>query len=140
MNAGRGIRRSREVANISLRQLAKDIGISASYLSDVELDKRNISIDMAIRITAALYKYMGYQIRDRFDSILISAGLYTAERDCLVRLWKMSKGQHVANRSLRNYRAEIYEALYGELDRAITGEKYGNRYTQDIAVIGYTSA
>ena len=130
MGAGQRVRNSRLLAKVSLRQLAKDMGISASYLSDVENDNRKISFNMAIRITAALFKYLGGQVCSRFDLLLMGAGLYTSERDCLVRLWGMSHAQHVPNRTLRNYRAEIYEALYGELDRYILGEKHGNRYEQ----------
>lgn len=37
---GQEIRRLRTEAEITLRQFAKDLGISAPYLSDIELDRR----------------------------------------------------------------------------------------------------
>lgn len=43
LKAGEEIRREREVANISLRTLAKRMGFSAAYLSDMERGRRNWS-------------------------------------------------------------------------------------------------
>lgn len=46
------IRYARQDKNISLRELAKRIGISASYLSDVELGKRSMTNDHTLRLLA----------------------------------------------------------------------------------------
>lgn len=124
--AGERIRSYR--GKVSLRQLAKDIGISPSYLSDVERDRRKITFEMAIRICATLFKYNGQQIYHQFDLILRAARLYTSERDCLLRLFEKSAGDYSFNTTLHQYRFEIYIGLYGQLDEAITGEKDGNRY------------
>ncbi len=124
--AGERIRAYR--GDVTLRQLARDIGISAQYLSDVEHDNRKITFKMAIRIAAALFKYNGQVIYHQFDLILRAARLYTSERDCLLRLFEKSAGDYPKNTTLHRYRFEIYIGLYGELDEAITGEKDGNRY------------
>lgn len=94
-----------------------------------------------MRITSALYKYMGGAVHRRFDWLLIAAGLYTSERDCLVRLFGMSNakyrdGQQISD--LHKQQSEIYEALYGELDRRITGEKHGNMW-EEMKAIDYNS-
>lgn len=135
MSAGERIREDRLKADVSLRQLAEDIGISPSYLSDVEKDRRKMTVDMAMRITAAIFKHSkdeGY--RKRYDWLLLSAQIGTAERCCLENLFIISKGDYPKNRTLHKQRYNIYEALYGKLDRCILGEKYGNRYEQ----FGYT--
>ena len=75
-----------------------------------------------MRITAALYKYTGGSHCKMFDTILMRAGLLTSERDCLIRLWDKSQNDYEKNRTLFNYRNEIYSALYGELDSYIVGE------------------
>lgn len=134
MSAGRRIREDRIKAGISLRQLAKDIGISASYLSDVEKDRRRISLEMAMRITAELYRYIGGEIHKWFDWLLISAALFTPERGCLVRLWEKSKGDYPKNTTLYRYRSEIYEALYGELDGYINGNDQPNMFEMEEAL------
>ena len=47
---GRSIRRSRETAGLSLRSVADRVGVSASYLSDMELGRRRMSKDLAAEI------------------------------------------------------------------------------------------
>jgi len=131
MSAGERIREDRLQADVSLRQLAEDIGISGTYLSDVEKDRRKMTVDMATRITAAIFKHSadeGY--RKRYDWLLLSANIGTAERRCLENLFVISAGDYPTNKILHRERRNIYEALYGKLDRCILGEKYGNRYDQ----------
>jgi predicted transcriptional regulator len=43
LSIGEALRRERMKKKVSLRSLAKTLGISAAYLSDVELGKRNLS-------------------------------------------------------------------------------------------------
>lgn len=129
--AGEQIREDRLEVGVSLRQLAKDIGISASYLSDVEKERRKITRDMATRITAALFKHSkdeGY--RDRYDWLLAHAGCEISERWCLKELFELSIVNCSTNKHLYRQRQTIYDALYGELDRVILGAKFGNRYEQ----------
>jgi transcriptional regulator with XRE-family HTH domain len=126
--------RNQRLPHVSMRQLARDIGVSASYLSDVENDRRKISYQMAMRIAVALHKYVGGQVHHAFDVVLMLAGLLTAERDCLCRLWEMSGGDYPKNTTLYNYRGEIYEALYGELDRYINGDDEPNMFCQQQAL------
>lgn len=132
MSAGRRIREDRGKVKISLRQLAKDVGISPSYLSDIEKDRRKLNLNMTLKITAALYQYLGGDVHKRFDWLLISAGLYTSERGCLVRLWEISDSQYHKNATLYSLRSEIYEALYGELDRHINGVDSPNMFEMGI--------
>lgn len=83
---------------------------------------------MAMRITASLYQYVGGPVHQAFDVVLMLSGLLTPERDCLCRLWEMSAGDYPKNATLYGYRSEIYEALYGELDRYINGPDQPNMY------------
>lgn len=54
MKIGKNIRLLRKSANVTLRSFAEKIAISASFLSDVEREKSNPSIDMAERIADGL--------------------------------------------------------------------------------------
>ena len=51
---GATARLEREKSNISLRNLAKEMGISAPYLSDLERGNRNWSVKIARRYEKAL--------------------------------------------------------------------------------------
>lgn len=53
MTSGEQIRRKRERKNISLRALARQAGISAAYLSDIELGRRRLNESAAEKIGAA---------------------------------------------------------------------------------------
>lgn len=54
MKIGKNIRLLRKSAKVTLRSFAKKIAISPSFLSDVEREKSNPSIDMAERIADGL--------------------------------------------------------------------------------------
>ena len=54
LDGGNPIRVWREYKKIKLNELAKKVGISASYLSQIENGKRNPTIDKLKLITAAL--------------------------------------------------------------------------------------
>ncbi len=127
MGVGKFIRAKRQPF-VSMRKLAKDIGISASYLSDVETNKRKISRIMAMRVTAGLFRYTGGAVHTTFDTILMLSGLLTAERECLTRLYKMALGQNRTSLSLQLN--GIYEALYGELDCYVCGKDQPNMLEQ----------
>ena len=51
---GERLRELREAADISLRELAKDVGISAPFLSDVELGRRFPSDDILAKLAKSL--------------------------------------------------------------------------------------
>ena len=48
---GRSLRAARSACGVSLRELARRIGLSAAYLSDVERNKRNVT-----RMLLGLYR------------------------------------------------------------------------------------
>lgn len=53
---GKQMRALREETGRSLRSVASAIGISAPYLSDMELGRRGWSSDMILKVTSALNK------------------------------------------------------------------------------------
>jgi transcriptional regulator with XRE-family HTH domain len=53
-NLGEFIRQKREELDISLRELAKKIGVSAAFLSDIELGRRNPSDDVMKKLAREL--------------------------------------------------------------------------------------
>lgn len=64
MTIGQWIKEEREKAGLSIRQLAEKSGISLSYLSQIERDLKNPSIDILIKIGKTLDipmvgKYLG---------------------------------------------------------------------------------
>ena len=64
MTIGQWIKEEREKAGLSIRQLAAKSGISLSYLSQIERDLKNPSIDILIKIGKTLDipmvgKYLG---------------------------------------------------------------------------------
>jgi predicted transcriptional regulator len=50
------LRATRKAAGLSLREVARRCGISAAYLSDVELGRRNCSLDRCAELEAAIRK------------------------------------------------------------------------------------
>jgi len=116
---GRYIREKRR-PHLSLRSFAKQLGVSASYLSDIERGNRKISKDMVFRIVCALGRTVGGNTHEHYDLMLMHTGHLTAERECLTRLWKACKARS-ANPLFRRLEEQAYEALYGELDMAFYG-------------------
>ncbi len=54
MTLGEKIRELREKGDMSLRELAKTIGVSAPFLSDVELGRRHPSDELMVALAKAL--------------------------------------------------------------------------------------
>ena len=108
---------------IASRHGYKEIGVSASYLSDVERDRRTISREMAIRITRAFYDTIGGDYRDMYDALLGRAGLASPERICLLMLnGVFNEYKKMEQNYLEwSYHDEIERGLYGDLDKAIYG-------------------
>lgn len=87
--AGQYLRQKRIDAQYSsLRELARHLGLSASYMSDIERGKRPISHKLAARLSGALKG--GYSADDAgptvYDSILILNGTLSPERAALLDL------------------------------------------------------
>lgn len=64
MTIGQWIKEEREKAGLSIRQLADKVGVSNSYLSKIERDLKNPSIDLLAKIGKVLNipmvgKYLG---------------------------------------------------------------------------------
>lgn len=140
MAIGKYIREKRydREPRISLRQFAKELGVSASYLSDVENGRRKASKDMALRIAAALIKTKCCANRQEvFDRAILSSGHLTAERDCLNRLWGACevlttylghaiKDKKIATRIARfheQWEFEVHQALYHDFDRLLSDKQ-----------------
>lgn len=51
---GRWLREQREAADLTLREVARRLGVSAAYLSDVERGNRRCRIAFAVKFTDAL--------------------------------------------------------------------------------------
>lgn len=100
--------------NVSLRKLGEQIGISHSYLWDVERGNRNITIDMAQRIVAGLVILCGGDARQLYDNILIKAGLVSPEREALLELRARPSGV---------WRDVMDLGLYESLERHIKSER-----------------
>lgn len=70
---GAFLRRVREQKHISLRELAKKIGVSGAFLSDIELGRRFPSADkielLAKEIDVPLEELQGYDFRDEAEEI-----------------------------------------------------------------------
>jgi transcriptional regulator with XRE-family HTH domain len=112
IKVGQYIRQEREPF-MTLRSFAKKLGISASYLSDVERGNRKISKIMAMRIAIEMGKIRqhdpDYSAQLHYNKILELSGLMTPERRCLIKLWN-SGCSFTTNITL-----DIFDALFSEL-------------------------
>ncbi len=64
MKVGARIRTIREGRGISLRKLAKEVGVSASFISQVEQDKANPSVDSLQKIASILNVTCSYILEE----------------------------------------------------------------------------
>jgi len=119
MTLGQYIRKERE-PYMTLRAFAKELDVSASYLSDIELDRRNASKKTIEKIAAHLGRICGGNPYQRYDYMLEMAELMTPERRCLKVLWQ---GMKVVHRDPVLQERALYAqtALYGELDAVMFG-------------------
>lgn len=65
MNVGARVREARFLRGISLRNLAKKVGVSASFISQVEQDKCQPSLDTLQRIAESLGVTVGYLLESQ---------------------------------------------------------------------------
>lgn len=70
---GSHLRQIRETKNISLRELAKRIGVSGAFLSDIELGRRFPASDkiklLATELDVSLEELQKYDFRDEAEEI-----------------------------------------------------------------------
>jgi len=79
--------RNERINYMTLRSFAKELGVSASYLSDVERDHRKVSRDMVERIASTFMRVIGGKATGRYVAMLRLAGLITPEHECLLEVW-----------------------------------------------------
>lgn len=115
---GKYIREQREPF-ISLRGFAKQMNISASYLSDIELGKRSVSKAMVLRLCVGLGRVVDgdiYDIHRSYNEMLRLSGHLSRER-----VWLLTFVAEAADADvdvLETLVRSTYEALYEELDLA----------------------
>jgi transcriptional regulator with XRE-family HTH domain len=119
LTLGQYIRQER-INYMSLRSFAKELGVSASYLSDVERDKRTTSKKMLERIAVCFGRVIGGSHHRRYDMMLILSGQMTPERRELKILWSALRVL-TYDPIFKDWAAGAYDALYGELDIALYG-------------------
>ena len=107
--------RTERINYMTLRSFAKDLGVSASYLSDLERDNRKASKNMIMKIAATFKVAIGGSARQRYDRMLQLAGLMTHERRCLKVLWQGLKVL-TYDPMLQNWMDFAEESLYCEID------------------------
>ena len=105
---GQYIRAERE-PYMTLRAFAKELGVSASSLSDIELGRRKVNKKMLQMITCLIFHRVGGKLHERYNTLLRIAGLMSPERECLLNLWFSEKRFHVS---------KTHHALYHEIDTA----------------------
>jgi transcriptional regulator with XRE-family HTH domain len=77
---GEFIRKKRDEANISLRELARQIGITPPFLSDIELGRRNPSDDVLAKI-AGYFKLPIEELKKLDDRVTFSDLKRLIEKD-----------------------------------------------------------
>lgn len=115
-----GVIRKKREPHMGLREFAKKLDISASYLSDLERGKRDINKKMLVRICCELVRITGEDLHDLYDILLMVTGHLTPERTCLKSVWgtcKSRQEEEIFHR-MEHY---AYKALYDEIDIAFYG-------------------
>lgn len=103
---------------VSMREFAKEVGVSASYMSDIELDRRRVSKAMILKIARAFAVLVAGDRYKRYNIMLTKARLMTPERQCLLDITSASKIGGIIDLH-SDTKQQIYEALYGELNEII---------------------
>ena len=112
--------RNERINYMSLRSFAKELGVSASYLSDIERDRRNVNKAMIMRIAVSIGRTIGGGAHHRYDTMLRLSGLLTPERRCLKVLWQAMKVL-TYDPIFQDWANWAYDSLYEELDIALYG-------------------
>jgi transcriptional regulator with XRE-family HTH domain len=115
--------RNERINYMSLRSFAKELGVSASYLSDIELDRRKVSKQMAMRIAIVLgdIRSSDFSKHLHYNRILELADLLTPERKCLIEMWNGPES-YSANTTMN-----IFDALFGELNALKNAQTGGGK-------------
>ena len=105
LTLGEYIRAERQ-PSMSLRAFAKKLGVSASYLSDLELDRRKTNRPMIERIATTFRQTIGGSATERSVAMLRLSGLMTPEHECLLALWNHQESLSVA------VTLDVFEVLF----------------------------
>lgn len=114
LTLGQYVRQERE-PYMTLRSFAKELGVSASYLSDVELDRRKVNRDMVERIAITFRRLVGGSATERSIAMLRLSGLLMPEHECLISLWNVQESLSV------KVTLDIFEVLYRLDQETVTG-------------------
>lgn len=68
-NVGNKIRERRNFLKVTQENLANDINVSASFISDIENGRRKMSLETMIKISIALKKSLDYFILDNVKDV-----------------------------------------------------------------------
>jgi transcriptional regulator with XRE-family HTH domain len=103
---GSRIREVRKSKHLSQDALAEIINISPSHMSDIENGKKNISLDIFMRITEALQVSADWLLRTNIPSV---ANLQSGEIGEILSDCSVSEAQALI-KMLRNMKATLREA------------------------------
>lgn len=122
LTLGQYIRKER-INYMSLRSFAKELGVSASYLSDVELGRRKVNKDMVMRVAIQFSFIVGGSNHKRYDTMLSLSGLMTPERKCLIEVmeWLDCQRYDQHDPAALAYYGDCYDALYEKFDIGMYG-------------------
>lgn len=70
-NVGNKIRERRNFLKITQENLANDIGVSASFISDIENGRRKMSLETIIKISITLKTSLDYFVLDNVKDIKV---------------------------------------------------------------------
>lgn len=68
-NVGNKIRERRNFLKVTQENLANDINVSASFISDIENGRRKMSLETMIKISIALKTSLDYFVLDNFKDV-----------------------------------------------------------------------
>ena len=68
-NVGNKIRERRNFLNVTQENLANDINVSASFISDIENGRRKMSLETMIKISIALKTSLDYFVLDNVKDV-----------------------------------------------------------------------
>ena len=75
---------------------------------------------MLIRICCELTRIGAGELHNIQVMMLLLSGQMTAEWECLLSFWQSFRDNN-ANEPFKNWEAQAYRALYGEIDTAFSG-------------------
>jgi len=140
------IKQQRKKVGITLRDLAAKVGVSASFLSQIEKDKTSLSLQSLIKIANALHTTIGHLIgetevktvntpvigeKDRKSFKRIGKGvelqfLSSMDRNHVMEpcLHKLEKGVKYGDPSFQHYGQELVLVLSGDIEIELNNDIY----------------